>query len=80
MAYAVLVLTRFVGHSLAEELVPEVRTLGQARQFLDVMTSLAFVSSIITLANIYSAEEIVRLLFKGLDSADLALVLQEKPP
>lgn len=80
LAYAILVLTRFTSHSLAEELIPEVRTLGQARQFLDVMISLAFVSSIITLANIYNAEEIVRLLAKGLDSADLALVLQEQPP
>jgi hypothetical protein len=80
LAYAVLALARFATHPLAEELVPDVRTLGQARQFLDVTALLALVSLVITLAQVHSAEDIARLLVKGLDSANLALTLQEQPP
>jgi hypothetical protein len=79
LAYAVLALLRFVSHPLADELVPEVRTLGQARQFLAVIALAGFVSLIIALAQVYSADDIVRRLVKGLDPADLARIRQERP-
>lgn len=79
LAYAVLALLRFVSHPLADELVPEVRTLGQARQFLAVISLLALVSLIIALAQVYSADDIVRRLVKGLDPADLARLGRQQP-
>jgi hypothetical protein len=79
LAYAVLALLRFVSHPLADELVPEVRTLGQARQFLAVLSLLALVSLIIALAQVYSADDIVKQLVKGLAPADLARFRQERP-
>jgi SRSO17 transposase len=79
LAYAVLALLRFVSHPLADELVPEVRTLGQARQFLAVISLLALVSLIIALAKVYSADDIVRRLVKGLEPADLARLDREPP-
>jgi hypothetical protein len=79
LAYAVLALLRFVRHPLADELVPEVRTLGQARQFLAVIALLALVSLIIALAQVYSPDDIVRRLVKGLEPADLARLGREQP-
>lgn len=79
LAYVLLALVRFESHPLADELVPEVRTLGQARQFLAVITLLATVSLISALAKVYSADDIVRRLVIGLDLADLALLAREKP-
>jgi hypothetical protein len=79
VAYAVLALLRFVSHPLADELVPEVRTLGQARQFLAVIALAGLVSLVIALAQVYSADDIVRRLVKGLDPADLARLGREQP-
>ena len=79
LAYTVLALLRFVSHPLADELVPEVRTLGQARQFLAVIALAGLVSLIIALAQVYSADDIVRRLVKGLEPADLARLRQERP-
>ena len=72
LAYAVLVLIRFMSHPLADELIPDVRTLGQAKQFLNVLSLLGLVTLIINLAQAYSSDEIVRLLFRGLDTNALA--------
>ena len=72
LAYALLALLRFAFHPLARELVPELRTLGQARQFLEVISLLAFVQLIIALAQVYNPYDIVRLLATGLDPDDLA--------
>jgi hypothetical protein len=80
VAYAVLALLRFVSHPLADELVPEVRTLGQARQFLAVIALAGLVSLVIALAQVYSADDIVRRLVKGLEPADLARLAQDRPP
>ena len=71
LAYALLALLRFVTHPLAKELIPDVRTLGQARQFLDVISLLAFVTLIIALAQIYEPDDIVRRLFCGLQPPEL---------
>lgn len=79
LAYAILALTRFVQHPVARELIPHVRTLGQARQALNIIALLALVSLIITLAQVYCAEDIVRLLVNGLHPADLAIALQGRP-
>lgn len=43
LAYAVLALLRFIKHPLVQELMVEVRTLGQARQALSLISLLAFV-------------------------------------
>lgn len=80
MAYAVLALVRFLKHPIAQELIPDLRTLGQARQTLNIIALLALVSLIITLAQVYCAEDIVRLLVKSLHPADLASALQDQPP
>ncbi len=80
VAYAVLALLRFVSHPLADELVPEVRTLGQARQFLAVIALAGLVSLVIALAQVYSPDDIVRRLVKGLAPADLARLGREQPP
>jgi sensor histidine kinase regulating citrate/malate metabolism len=56
-----------------------VRTLGQARQFLAVIALLGLVSLIIALAQVYSADDIVRRLVNGLEPADLARFRQERP-
>lgn len=79
LAYAVLALLRFVSYPLADELVPEVRTWGQARQFLAVIALQGLVSLIIALAQVYSADDIVRRLVKGVDPADLARLGREQP-
>jgi hypothetical protein len=76
LAYAVLALLRFIKHPLVQELISEVRTLGQARQALSLIALLALVSLIMALARTYCAEDIVRLLVKGLDPADLSLISQ----
>ena len=80
LAYAVLALVRFLEHPIAQELIPNLRTLGQARQALNIIALLALVSLIITLGQVYCAEDIVRLLVKGLHPADLAIALQDQPP
>jgi hypothetical protein len=80
LAYAVLALLRFVSHPLADELVPEVHTLGQARQFLAVLALAGLVTLVITLAQVYTADDIVRRLVKGLDPADLARLARGQPP
>lgn len=80
LAYAVLALVRFLKHPIAQELIPDLRTLGQARQALNIIALLALVSLIITLGQVYCAEDIVRLLVKGLHPADLEIVLQDQPP
>lgn len=59
LAYAVLACVRFVAHPLAQELVPEVRTLGQARTYLTIIAILAFVSLIVQMAELYEPEDIV---------------------
>lgn len=74
LAYAVLALLRFIKHPLVQELMTDVRTLGQARQALSMISLLALVSLIITLARTYCAEDIVCLLVKGLYPGDLALL------
>ncbi len=79
LAYAVLALLRFASHPLADELVPEVRTLGQARQFLDVIALQGLVTLIIALAKEYNVDDIVRRLVKGLAPAELARLRQEQP-
>jgi hypothetical protein len=71
LAYALLALLRFDTHPLAQELMPDVRTLGQARQFLDVISLLAFVTLVIALAQLYDPDDIVRRLFCGLQPPDL---------
>jgi hypothetical protein len=74
LAYATLALLRFIKHPLVQELMTDVRTLGQARQALSLISLLALVSLIMTLARTYCAEDIVRLLVKGLYPVDLALL------
>jgi len=71
LAYALLALLRFGTHPLAQELMPDVRTLGQARQFLDVISLLAFVTLVIALAQLYDPDDIVRRLFCGLQPPEL---------
>ena len=44
LVYAVPMLFRVVSHPLADELVPELRTLGQVRQFLAVIALASLVS------------------------------------
>ena len=79
LAYAVLALLRFIKHPLVQELMTDVRTLGHARQALSLISLLALVSLIMALARTYCAEDIVRLIVKGLDPADLALLVQIQP-
>jgi len=78
VAYAVLALLRFIKHPLVQELLAEVRTLGQARQALSLISLLALVSLIMALARTYCAEDIVRLLVKGLEPSDLAFFDQDQ--
>ena len=75
----VLALLRFASHPLADELVPEVRTLGQARQFLDVIALQGLVTLIIALAKEYNVDDIVRRLVQGTAPAELARLRQEQP-
>lgn len=77
LAYAVLALLRFIKHPLVQELIAEVRTLGQARQALSLISLLALVSLIMALARTYCAEDIVRLLVKGLKPTDLTILGQD---
>jgi hypothetical protein len=79
LAYAVLALLRFFKHPLVQELMTNIRTLGHARQALSLISLLAFVSLIMALARTYCAEDIVRLLVKGLNPADLAFFEQLQP-
>ena len=78
LAYALLALLRFASHPLAQKLVPDVRTLGQARQFLEVISLLAFVSLVIALAQTYDPHEIVRRLVTGLNATELAQFQQDQ--
>lgn len=78
LAYAVLALLRFIKHPLVQELLAEVRTLGQARQSLRLISLLALVSLIMALARTYCAEDIVRLLVKGLQLTDLTILGQDQ--
>lgn len=80
IAYAVLACVRFVAHPLAQELVPEVRTLGQARTYLDVIAVLAAVSLIVRLAEFCSPEDIVRRLHHGLSADELDALIEDRPP
>lgn len=80
LAYAVLACVRLVAHPLAQELVPAVRTLGQARAYLAVIALLAFVSLIVQLAQIYQPEEIVRRLYRGLPSDQLDFFVRNRSP
>lgn len=75
LAYAVLALLRFIKHPLVQELLADVRTLGQA---LSLISLLALVSLIMALARTYCAEDIVRLLVNGLDPSDLAFSGQDQ--
>lgn len=80
LAYAVLACIRFTAHPLAQELVPTVHTLGQARTYLDIIGLLAFVSLIIYLSQTYSPEDIVRHLYRGISLDELNQPIPEKPP
>lgn len=71
LAYAMLALLRFATHPLAKELMPDVRTLGQARQFLEVISLLSFVTLVVALAQVYEPDDIVRRLFCGLQPPEL---------
>ncbi len=55
------------------------RTLGQARQFLAVIALWGLVSLIIALAQVYSADDIVRRLVRGFEPAELARRGREQP-
>ncbi len=79
LAYAVLACIRFTAHPFAQELVPEVRTLGQARNYLAVIACLAFVSLLVQLAQHYEPQDIVRHLYRGLP-ADERQRLSPIPP
>ena len=78
LAYAILALLRFIKHPLVQELIADVRTLGQARQALSLISLLALVSLIMPLARTYCAEDIVRLLVKGLEPSNLAFFGQDQ--
>jgi hypothetical protein len=79
IAYAVLALVRFSQPPLVQELLPAVRTLGQARQVLYLLALQAFVSRILTLARVYGPLDIVRLLVKGLPADALAFLARLQP-
>jgi hypothetical protein len=80
LAYAVLALVRFLKHSIAQQFIPDLRTLGQACQTLNIIALLALVSLIITLAQTYCAGDIVGLLVTGLHPADLSNALNDQSP
>jgi hypothetical protein len=79
VAYAVLALVRFIKQPLVQQLMADLKTLGQARQALSLLSFLALVSLITALSRIYCPEDIVRLLVKGLKPADLALISLDRP-